>query len=679
MEAVDAEVRDFLNKESEGITPAWVKATQNIGGLLVMDVGPRGGGKTTKASWLVQFYKEYEPDIRRVTNVPIEDAYYVPDILKFLATKLKLEGKEKAYEIKGDGTVRILPRTQIPARMLTIVDESAISGLEARGSGLVALNSYLLALSRKLNVDCELISQMMCLAKGTLIETPSGMTPIEQIGVGDAVVDNTYWGKRVKRVGATKKQIQPKILRVELESGHSIRATPNHRFPVYRYRQERNDIPASDLMVGDMLKIDRWRLKRTSFPLYQLLGLIHAEGSWRTTKGMKETNQLSVTLDKREAELQRFVMDTIRSFFPETHFSIRSDETNRFVITLSRKKEVRFLKRKYEDFLHSGGKSRTQKASFLSGFFEGDGCVELKTYTITLCQSESNRDKLEVAMESLRDLGIPFHLYTDWRKVGGAAAQYARQEGYVVNRLKIGCAYNAIFANTVGFISSVKQGKLESMLSNYYARISAITEINEPTEVYDLSIEKGAPYFMANGIRSHNSMVEKRGQWLSDFYWLCEPRFVTGSKILDYFRYRIYDEGYRKMNEYHLSREDAAAALFGKFDSWDMPNYDALAEAFTIHYNITDEDVAFYNDIRDGKKHIPKQPESSNVIEILEKKWLRSPSGRYPGDTFLMGAKRFEVLQRDWDFDKGAYRYKAREIPNSAFIEDADMVAEVAA
>lgn len=341
MEQVTAQLQVAMDETTRDMSEAgeeWLRATQNIGGLLVMDVGPRGGGKTTKASWLVQFYKQYQPEVRRVSNVPMEDAYYVPDILKFLATKLKVEGVEKAYDVREDGTVRILPRTRVPARMLTIVDESAISGFEARGSGLSALNSYLLALSRKLNVDCELISQMM-------------------------------------------------------------------------------------------------------------------------------------------------------------------------------------------------------------------------------------------------------------------------------------------------------------------------------------------------------SMVEKRGQWLSDFYWLCEPSYVPGTKLLDHFRYRVYDEGYRKTNEFHVSREDAKEHLFKNFDTWDIPNFDQLQEAFTIQYNIGDDDIALYESIKNGTKFVPQQQVEPNIIYILEKKWLRTPSARYPGDTFFYyddnpdpatGAKkrrRYEILQRDYDFERGAYQYRAREIPDNAPLE----------
>jgi hypothetical protein len=153
-----------MEQQSREVNVDWLQQTQNVGGLLTMDIGPRGGGKTTKAIWLSGFYQEFQSYVRRISNVPIEGAYYQPNIMKFLATKLIAEGAEKPYEISHDGTVHILPRKTVPARMLVIVDETAISGLEARGSGSYTLNTYLLALSRKLNVDCELISQLMSMA-----------------------------------------------------------------------------------------------------------------------------------------------------------------------------------------------------------------------------------------------------------------------------------------------------------------------------------------------------------------------------------------------------------------------------------------------------------------------------------------------------------------------------------
>jgi hypothetical protein len=158
----------ILNNPEGKFTQAdieWLQKTRDIGGLMTMFIGPRGGGKTTAGSWFVQDSKENFPTVRRITNVPIENAVYVSDILKFLATKLIVEGGEKAYEVRQDGTVHIIPRKTIPTKMMIIIDEAAISGFEARGSGMYSLNSYLLALSRKLNVDIYLISQLMSMVE----------------------------------------------------------------------------------------------------------------------------------------------------------------------------------------------------------------------------------------------------------------------------------------------------------------------------------------------------------------------------------------------------------------------------------------------------------------------------------------------------------------------------------
>lgn len=289
-----------------------------------MDIGPRGGGKTTKAVELVQLYKECEPEVRRVTNVPIENAYYVPNILKFLATKLIAEGAEKPYAVNEDGTIRIVPRKTIPAKMQVTVDETAISGLEARGSGTAfPLNTYLLALSRKLNVDIELISQLM-------------------------------------------------------------------------------------------------------------------------------------------------------------------------------------------------------------------------------------------------------------------------------------------------------------------------------------------------------SMVDKRPQWLSDFYTLCEKFPADG-----YFQYRNYDSDFRKTSTQRIYFDDAEKHLFPKFDTTDIPNYDDLSLAFKAYYQISEDDMTLYEDIKQGRKHIkPPSAIEPNEIFRLDKKSLRAQTGRTPGETVLLvneatgENKRYEIIQKDWLFAEGKYRYRMREVPD---------------
>jgi hypothetical protein len=325
METVTPQLQAFMEEQSQGIDANFVKQTREMGGTLLMDVGPRGGGKTTKGVEEVQKYKEREPEVRRIANVPIENAYYVPNILKFLATKLIAEGGEKPYEFNEDGTIHITRRKSIPPKMFVVVDETAISGLEARGSGLYPLNTYLLALSRKINVDCELITQMM-------------------------------------------------------------------------------------------------------------------------------------------------------------------------------------------------------------------------------------------------------------------------------------------------------------------------------------------------------SMVDKRGPWLADFFCYCQA-----FRRQQYFHYQYYDTEYHKTQSYKIRFDFAQKYLFPKFDTTDIPNYDELAMAFRAQFNITDDDMSLYEDIKEGRAH----KSAENVIAeprekfYLDRKVLRAPMGRYPGDTIIIveedGAnRRYEVLQRDWLAERGKYRYRLREIPEIA-------------
>lgn len=323
---------DFLRESDKAVLHLQTKV-----GLLVILVGPRGGGKTTAAVWWVKERLESDPAVPIVSNVPITGAVYVPDILKFLAIKLVVEGAGgKNYETLEDGTVRVRPRIDIPAEMLIIIDESAISGFESRGSGVGSpLHTYLLALSRKLNVDIVLISQLL-------------------------------------------------------------------------------------------------------------------------------------------------------------------------------------------------------------------------------------------------------------------------------------------------------------------------------------------------------SMSDKRAQWLADFYWLCEANFTPGTKQLDFFRYKVYNENLRKTQEFTVSAADARSMLFGEFDTWDVPNYEALAEAFTIQYQIGADDIAFYKDVRDKKAHVGAEAPEESVVIFKMRKALRAPSGRYPGETFLSQlpnelngkVRRWEVLQRDWNTELGVYQYRVREIPNNTPVED---------
>lgn len=555
-------------------------------------IGDRGGGKTT---WAVQdqctVHEEY-PELPVVSNIPttFDDgtrAIHKDDILKWLAIKTTLAASKDPDKVRAG---RLYANVNL--------DEAAIQGLESRGSASRAStpNTYLLALSRKINVDLKLLTQLMCLPKGTLVQTPKGNVPIEEIRKGDSVIDNTYWGEKERMVLASVKSFQSELFEITLEDGHSIKATPRHRFPVHVNAQIKKDVAVADLKVGDMLKIDDWKHSCGIESLACLLGIIHAEGNFRISQGMNEVNQLTIAIDARESDLKRFILDEIKYCFPQSHVGIKRQKgTNQLALVLSKKDHTQFFYTRYREFIT---KPHTElfMRSFLRGFFEGDGCVETKSKAICLVQSGKNLAKLQIAMDYLNILGIPFNVYSAFRKVGGIAAKYAKHDSYEAYYLKIKSAYAGTFANTIGFISDNKRQKLQALTKNIYAKVIKILPLVGDFEVYDLQV-KGAPYFMANGIRSHNSMIDKRGQWISDYDVLCEASaakfFENGIEYPMRFDFRIY-KNLRLVNIKHLDGGFAKEWLYPKFDTNDVPLSAAAVKDFISFFEIKPNDYTDY-------------------------------------------------------------------------------------
>jgi len=72
----------------------------------------------------------------------------------------------------------------------------------------------------------------ICLARGTLIETPAGPVPVERLGLGDPVWTLTSEGRRVAgsvvALGSTAAPVDHVIVRLVLEDGRRVTASPGH-------------------------------------------------------------------------------------------------------------------------------------------------------------------------------------------------------------------------------------------------------------------------------------------------------------------------------------------------------------------------------------------------------------------------------------------------------------------
>lgn len=84
-----------------------------------------------------------------------------------------------------------------------------------------------------------------CLVAGTLIDTPSGQKPVEEIMVGDSVIGGSG---QAKTVSSTLKSKTNKLCKITLSDGRNIICTQDHK-----WWTGTGWIDAKDLIIGDIL------------------------------------------------------------------------------------------------------------------------------------------------------------------------------------------------------------------------------------------------------------------------------------------------------------------------------------------------------------------------------------------------------------------------------------------
>jgi DNA polymerase I-like protein with 3'-5' exonuclease and polymerase domains/uracil-DNA glycosylase len=100
----------------------------------------------------------------------------------------------------------------------------------------------------------KLVGFDFCLAKGTLVDTPNGHTPIEKLKIGDLVFSYNHETQRpdCSRVSQRLFTGMQKTLKVILDNGEEVRCTANHRWLTRKYGSGRAvfEVEASDLKPG---------------------------------------------------------------------------------------------------------------------------------------------------------------------------------------------------------------------------------------------------------------------------------------------------------------------------------------------------------------------------------------------------------------------------------------------
>ncbi|TNH30148.1 DNA topoisomerase 4 subunit A [Micromonospora orduensis] len=260
-----------------------------------------------------------------------------------------------------------------------------------------------------------------CFVAGTLVSTPDGLQAIEEIEVGDLVLDGD--GASVP-VTAVYRNPTSELVRVTWSNGHTMLVTPGQRFRVVAddlsvQWAEARDLPgrlalaygsrrkAVSTPAGDVYDYVRGLLVAEGFPAHRSRG---ADGRVRihmcdvepldVAHGWAIASGLNVSRGKREA-----------------HNPLHRDQ---HILTFSRHEGLLEATRPLSRDKHVPGDiiaNRSAWVPFLAGFFDGDGYVRKRFREIVFVSTSEVLVRQIYAM--LADLGLHAHHWTSGRASAG--------------------------------------------------------------------------------------------------------------------------------------------------------------------------------------------------------------------------------------------------------------------
>jgi len=313
------------------------------------------------------------------------------------------------------------------------------------------------------------------------------------------------------------------VYRLHTSLGYSIKLTADHKVFVRTEDGKIRKVKAKDLKVGDSIILHNhggdlfWEGEYT-YPEGYLIGLLVGDGAIKDDKAVLSIWGTSDGVEgiKREA-LQCALTLPHRKDFKGWQKPINGTGEQRLVLG--------YLKNVAFDLgMSKGNKVLTpelEKCSsefyrgFLKGLFDADGSVQgskTKGYSVRL--SQSSLSCLQIVQRMLHRLGIVSVLYKDRRPQHtktlpngrGGTAQYdcAAQHELVITKENL-----SLFYNRIGFSDTVKQSKLEKVVSDVkFHKEPFITKFEKleklgVEEVYDVSVP-GPNAFDANALMISN-------------------------------------------------------------------------------------------------------------------------------------------------------------------------------
>jgi DNA polymerase elongation subunit (family B) len=375
-----------------------------------------------------------------------------------------------------------------------------------------------------------------CLVKDSIVMTRGGEKFVSEVQADTEVFTPFGWQKVSK---THEYHINEKVIRLTLEDGRRITCTTHHKFPIL-VRDVFEEKAAYGIRRGNRLIVaDPLPVFKTD-NLACLFGAFTAEGGRlrrdqpyfdksRKKNRISHQHRIEFTIDKHEADFSNFITGTLSKIYPNVHIYTRTKRrSDGITLVVTQKTAVTDFLARYESFIANENHSQGEKASFVRGFFEGDGGVNKKRNTVQCNQSSKNHSKLAIVCKYLREMSIRY-------RVG----RYINKQGHSsipADFLELSGLESVVRYHTqIGFISQTKQQRLRQAVltrirkaKNYpkprlglyskarknnalsfihEARVVGKESIDYDGHVYDLTLEwPEFPYYFANGILTHNSL-----------------------------------------------------------------------------------------------------------------------------------------------------------------------------
>ncbi|WP_410673121.1 DNA topoisomerase (ATP-hydrolyzing) [Amycolatopsis sp. cmx-4-68] len=259
-----------------------------------------------------------------------------------------------------------------------------------------------------------------CFVRGTLVSTPAGLRPIEEIEIGDQVLDS-----RGRAVPVTEVYENPasELVRVTWSNGHTMLVTPGQRFRTVADDSTLSWTDARDLT--GRLTVAYGRARREGRPaggdLYAyLLGLIAAEGFAvdrnRSADGRVRIHMCDVEpLDAMYEWATAHGLGVSRG----SRTAAKPEWRDQHILTFARHEGLLAAGTPLSDAKTVPAEvlaDRSAWAPFLAGIFDGDGYIRKNHREIVYVSTSEALIRQVYAM--LADLGIHGHHWTNPKPAG---------------------------------------------------------------------------------------------------------------------------------------------------------------------------------------------------------------------------------------------------------------------